>query len=128
MVTVSRWKAMSLEELRIFFCSLHWWYKGEGLPSPKDYLGTKYWTESVPFGKGSSWKTFCLRKNCVVNVAPPLTMRQMVSYGVGYDKSIVQTSANESPSAIIWNGRQLLSLGAQTQQTTFFSAIAKLSH
>ena len=120
MVPVSRWNDMSLEELRIFFCSLHWWYKGEGLPSPKDYLNTKYWSESVPFGKGSSWKTFCLRKNCVVNVAPPAYNETDGKICVGYDKSIVHTSANESPSAIIWNGRQLQSLGAQTQQTTFF--------
>jgi len=120
MVPVSRWNEMSLEELRIFFCSLHWWYKGDGLPSPKDYLNTKYWTESLPFGKGSSWKPFCLRKNCVVNVAPPAYNETDGKLCVGYDKSIVHTSANDSPSAIIWNGRQLQSLGAQTQQSTFF--------
>jgi hypothetical protein len=120
MVPVSRWNDMSLEELRTFFCSLHWWYKGDGLPSPKDYLNTKYWVESVPFGKGSLWKPFCLRKNCVVNVSPPAYNETDGKLCVGYDKSIVHTSANDSPSAIIWNGRQLQSLGAQFQQTTFF--------
>lgn len=120
MVPVSRWKSMSLEELRIFFCSLHWWYKGEGLPSPIDYLNTKYWNDTVPFGKGSSWKKFCLRKNCVVNVSPPAYNETDGKICIGYDKDIVSTTQNESPSAIIWNGRQLQSLGAQTQQTTFF--------
>lgn len=120
MVPVSRWNSMSLDELRTFFCSLHWWYKGDGLPSPLDYINTKYWTETVPFGKGSSWKSFCMRKNCVVNVSPSAYNETDGKICVGYDKSIVSTTQNESPSAIIWNGRQLQSLGAQSQQTTFF--------
>ena len=35
MVDISRWKKMSLHELKVFFCSLHWWYRGKGLPSPR---------------------------------------------------------------------------------------------
>lgn len=117
---VSRWNKMSLDELRTFFCSLHWWYKGEGLPSPEDYLNTKYWTNSVPFGKNSSWKTFCLRKNCVINVGIQAYNETDNKLVIGHN-DIVPTDANDTPSAIIWTGRQLQSLGAQSQQTTFFS-------
>jgi hypothetical protein len=119
MVPVSRWNKMSLDELRIFFCSLHWWYKGKGLPSPEDYLGTDYWNNTVPFGKNSSWKTFCLRKNCVKNVAIPAYNETDNKLVVGHN-DIVPTSKDDTPSAIIWTGRQLQSLGAQSQQTTFF--------
>lgn len=116
---VSRWNKMSLDELRTFFCSLHWWYKGKGLPSPEDYLGTDYWNNTVPFGKNSSWKTFCLRKNCVKNVAIPAYNETDNKLVVGHN-DIVPTSKDDTPSAIIWEGRQLQSLAAQSQQTTFF--------
>ena len=116
---VSRWNKMSLDDLRIFFCSLHWWYKGKGLPSPKDYLGTDYWNNTVPFGKNSSWKTFCLRKNCVKNVAIPAYNETDNKLVIGHN-DIVPTSKDDTPSAIIWTGRQLQSLAAQSQQTTFF--------
>lgn len=118
-VPVSRWNKMSLDELRTFFCSLHWWYKGKGLPSPEDYLGTDYWNNTVPFGKNSSWKTFCLRKNCVKNVAIPAYNETDNKLVVGHN-DIVPTSKDDTPSAIIWEGRQLQSLAAQSQQTTFF--------
>ena len=118
-VPVSRWNKMSLDELRTFFCSLHWWYKGKGLPSPEDYLGTDYWNNTVPFGKNSSWKTFCLRKNCVKNVAIPAYNETDNKLVVGHN-DIVPTSKDDTPSAIIWKGRQLQSLAAQSQQTTFF--------
>ena len=116
---VSRWNKMSLDELRIFFCSLHWWYKGKGLPSPEDYLDTDYWNNTVPFGKNSSWKTFCLRKNCVKNVAIPTYNETDNKLVIGHN-DIVPTSSDDTPSAIIWTGRQLQSLAAQSQQTTFF--------
>lgn len=118
-VPISRWKQMSLDELRTFFCSLHWWYKGDGLPSPKDYLNTKYWTDTKPFGKNSSWKNFALRKNCILNVAIPAYNETDNKLVIG-NNEIVNSDINDSPSAIIWSGRQLQSLGAQSQQTTFF--------
>jgi len=116
---VSRWNAMSLDELRTFFCSLHWWYKGDGLPSPTDYIDTKYWHNTVPFGGKSSWKSFSTRKHCVENVGPRAVNEYDNQVCIGYSAAI-DTTEEESPSAIIWTGRQLNSMAALTQQTTFF--------
>ena len=128
-VNVNRWNNMSLNELQIFFCSLHWWYKGDGLPSPKDYINTDLWNNTVPFGGKSSWKPFCLRKNCVIGVSPSCKNENDNKLCVGYNKDFsnplnkteTETTQDESPSMIIWNGRQLLGLAAASQQTTFFN-------
>ena len=91
-------------------------------PPPEDYLNTDYWNKTVPFGKNSSWKPFCTRKNCVRGVAPPSINETDNKLCIGYNKDLaLGTTEDESPSTIIWNGRQLLSLGAAAQQTTFFN-------
>ena len=124
MVRFERWKNMSLKSLRKFYCSLHYWYKGKGLPSPNDYLRTDEWKASPPLGKDSSWKNFTTRKHSIIG-APRAKNETDNKVVVGYDKQ-VGTTSDETPCGILWRGRQLASQAAGPQQATFFQPAGNL--
>ena len=116
-MSTERWKDMSLGDLETFFCSLHHWYKGDGLPSPKDYLKTSKWKNAPPFGKGSKWQNFTTRKHCIVG-APQAYSEIDNNLEIGYDDK-VGTTSTETPTGILFRGRQLLSRAANVQKSTF---------
>lgn len=117
-VPAGRWEKASLGQLIKMFCSLHHWYRGEGLPSPTDFLGSGEWNSAPPFGAKSKWLDLSTRKQCVLGT--PAAVNSLDGrVCIGWD-SKVGGSAVDSPSAILWRGRQLLSTDAATYQTTFF--------
>uniref|UniRef100_A0A6C0CZM8 Uncharacterized protein n=1 Tax=viral metagenome TaxID=1070528 RepID=A0A6C0CZM8_9ZZZZ len=112
-----RWMQMPLPKLEKFFCSLHHWYKGKGLPSPVDYLNTNIWHNAPPFGVNSKWRDFTTRKNCIL--AYPQAYSEIDGQlEIGHDWK-VSTNYSETPSGILFRGRQILSRAANIQKSTF---------
>jgi len=121
MVNPNRWVNMSYNSLVKFYCSLHQWYRGDGLPSPIEYLKSTHWQNQPPLNSKSSWKNFTTRKSCIIG-----TPRALNPYDknvvIGYD-GYVDTSITETPSGILFRRRQIQGCGdgANIQHVSFFS-------
>lgn len=121
---ISKWKSMSYEELKSFFLTLHFWYRATDklcdMPSPIDYLNDPEWNGTPPFGPGTSWKNWSIRKKCMIGypqVKNPYDGRIVV----GNDGEVGMNIEN-APSCILFRGRQLLSSeGAGIQHSSFFT-------
>lgn len=117
-VPTQRWQNMSTNQLQKFYCSLHTWYRGVGLPSPVNYMETNNWTDMPPFDLHTKWKDFSTRKNCIIG-APQRSDRYSDNILIGWDNK-VGTDLDASPSAILFRGRQLCSVKGGIQQTSFY--------
>lgn len=121
----SVWQKFSLDDFRTFFSSLHFWYKDENIintlrmPSPKDYLHQKKFWNIPPYDMTSDWKNFTVRKNSVIGY-PQVIDENDHKITVGWD-NLVNTSATDTPSGILFRGRQLQDPDTTNfQKTTFF--------
>lgn len=117
-------ESCSLYELRMFFCSLHVWYKGDNMPSPKDYISSRMFQTIPPFGEKSSWKSFTVRKNSIIGYPEVRDENNKVVIGWDWD---VNTTFNNSPSCILYRGRELQNAETtNVQKTTFFQPAANM--
>jgi hypothetical protein len=120
-VPIKRWQNMPFWQLRKFYCSLHQWYRGDGLPSPLDYKNSSDWEGQPPFSLKTSWKNFTTRKSCV-NGTPRALNPYDNNVVIGYDGH-VDTTDTETPTGILFRKRQVNACGeaANIQHVTFFS-------
>jgi hypothetical protein len=120
---ISKWKSMSLNSLRKFYLSLHMWYrtdrKDSSMPKPLDYIDSSLWNDMAPFGDGSSWKNWTIRKKCVVGY-PQVYNPYDGKMCIGNDGTFGMSDI-DAPSTIMFRKRQILSSeGANVQQASFF--------
>jgi len=121
---ISKWKSMSYEELKKFFLTLHFWYRVKDkqcdMPSPLDYLTDEDWNGTPPFGPGTKWKNWSIRKKCVIGY-PQVKNPYDGNIVIGNDGK-VGMDAEDAPSCILYRGRQILSSdGAGIQHSSFFT-------
>lgn len=114
LVPIQRWQTMRLRKLRKFYLSLHVWFKNTGI-SPLDYIDTREWQNQPPLGEGTVWKNFTTRTHCVKGT-PQAFNPYDGKKCIGNDSK----TENDTPSGILFRGRQLLCIEAGIQQTSFF--------
>ena len=127
-VPQERWRGMSSAALKTFFCSLHAWYKDgfavesgyrnvDAMPSPVQFVRSSFWKAGKPFGPGSKWTDFTTRTHCITGT--PEAVNEIDGKKlIGYDK-LVKTTASETPSGILYRGRQLLTRAGGIAHSSF---------
>lgn len=128
LVPQARWRGMSSTALKTFFCSLHAWYKDgwavesgyrnvDAMPSPVQFVRSSFWKAGRPFGPGSKWTDFTTRTHCITGT--PEAVNEIDGKKlIGYD-ALVGTTASETPSGILYRGRQLLTRAGGIAHSSF---------
>ena len=127
-VPQERWRGMSSSALKTFFCSLHAWYKDgfavesgyrnvDAMPSPVQFVRSSFWKAGKPFGPGSKWTDFTTRTHCITGT--PEAVNEIDGKKlIGYDR-LVNTTPSETPSGILYRGRQLLTRAGGIAHSSF---------